>query len=175
MIQTMMPVDPSGLDADLKATKRFLKHIGSLKEDNAKVAIIFRTVPNEPENCLVMGPKFLDDTYHNAFMKTLESAEAQNSFELGTYLARSMFPDGVNMLAYLHEGNFIKKMPTKNITVSFGSNYNETIGLDELNKLIAKEKGITVEELAVDPDAKKAQTKNTTKTKTTDAKKKSTK
>jgi hypothetical protein len=29
------------------------------------------------DNCLVIGPKFLDDTNHNAFMKALESTEGQ--------------------------------------------------------------------------------------------------
>ena len=152
--------------------KTFLKHIGNLKEDNSNVAIIFRTVPDEPGNCLVIGPKFLDNVYHNAFMKALESAEGQDSFELGSYLTRQRFPDGVNMLAYLHENNFIKKMPTKNVKVSFGANNKEEIGLDELNELIAKERGVKVSELAV---VSETPTKEASKTKKTDAKKKSTK
>ena len=61
MIQPMMPIDPAGTDADIQANKTFLKHIGNLKEDNSNVAIIFRTVPDEPGNCLVIGPKFLDN------------------------------------------------------------------------------------------------------------------
>lgn len=168
----MMPLDPAGTDADIQANKTFLKHIGNLKEDNSNVAIIFRTVPDEPENCLVIGPKFLDNVYHNAFMKAMESPEGQDSFELGTYLTRQRFPDGVNMLAYLHENNFIKKMPTKNVKVSFGSNNKEEIGLDELNELIAKERGVKVSELAIvsETPAKTASTP-----KKTDAKKKSTK
>ena len=80
----------------------------------ANVAIIFRTVPEESNNCLVVGPKFLDDTNHNSFMKALESQEGQDSFELGSYLNRTSFPDGTNMLAFLHSGNYIKKIPTKN-------------------------------------------------------------
>ena len=168
----MMPLDPAGTDSDIQANKTFLKHIGNLKEDNSNVAIIFRTVPDEPENCLVIGPKFLDNVYHNAFMKALESSEGQDSFELGTYLTRQRFPDGVNMLAFLHENNFIKKMPTKNVKVSFGSNNKEEIGLDELNELIAKERGVKVSELAIvsETPAKTASTP-----KKTDAKKKSTK
>ena len=168
----MMPIDPAGTDADIQANKTFLKHIGNLKEDNSNVAMIFRTVPDEPGNCLVIGPKFLDNVYHNAFMKALESAEGQDSFELGSYLTRQRFPDGVNMLAYLHENNFIKKMPTKNVKVSFGANNKEEIGLDELNELIAKERGVKVSELAV---VSETPTKEASKTKKTDAKKKSTK
>jgi hypothetical protein len=76
------------------------------------------------------------------------------------------------MLAYLHENNFIKKMPTKNVKVSFGANNKEEIGLDELNELIAKERGVKVSELAV---VSETPTKEASKTKKTDAKKKSTK
>ena len=145
----MMPMDVEGTAQTVASNRRQFKHIGKLKDDGANVAIIFRTVPEEPENCLVIGPKFLDDTNHNAFMKALESTEGQASFELGTYLNRVSFPDGTNMLAFLHQGNYIKKMPTKNIIVTMGSGIDGQVSLDELNKLIAQERGVKVSELAV--------------------------
>ena len=87
MVQQMMPMDVQGNPG--LADRKQIKHIGKLKDDNANVAIIFRTVPEEHDQCLVIGPKFLDDTNHNAFMKALESSEGQDSFELGTYLKQS--------------------------------------------------------------------------------------
>jgi hypothetical protein len=147
------------------SNRRQFKHIGKLKDDGANVAIIFRTVPEEPEYCLVIGPKFLDDTNHNAFMKALESTEGQASFELGTYLNRVSFPDGTNMLAFLHQGNYIKKMPTKNIVVTMGSGTDGQVSLDELNKLIAEERGVKVSELAV-ADPTPNQTADASKKKT---------
>ena len=155
MVQQMMPMDVEGTAQTIASNRRQFKHIGKLKDDGANVAIIFRTVPEEPENCLVIGPKFLDDTSHNAFMKALESREGQDSFELGTYLNRASFPDGTNMLAFLHQSNYIKKMPTKNVVITMGSGTDGEVSLDELNKLIAKERGVKVEELAVaDPTPK---------------------
>ena len=165
MIQQMMPMDVQGTAETVAANRRQIKHIGKLKDSNANVAIIFRTVPGEPENALVIGPKFLDDTSHNAFMKALESTEGQASFELGTYLNRTSFPDGTNMLAFLHQGNYIKKMPTKNVIVTMGSGTDGQVSLDELNKLIAQERGVKVSELAVaDPTPK--QTADASKKKT---------
>jgi hypothetical protein len=149
MVQQMMPMDVEGTAQTVASNRRQFKHIGKLKDDGANVAIIFRTVPEEPENCLVIGPKFLDDTNHNAFMKALESTEGQSSFELGTYLSRVSFPDGTNMLAFLHQGNYIKKMPTEKILVTMGSGTDGQVSLDELNKLIAKERGVKISELAV--------------------------
>ena len=162
----MMPMDVEGTAQTVASNRRQFKHIGKLKDDGANVAIIFRTVPEESDQCLVIGPKFLDDTSHNAFMKALESTEGQASFELGTYLNRVSFPDGTNMLAFLHQGNYIKKIPTKNIIVTMGSGTDGQVSLDELNKLIAKERGVKVEELAVaDPTPK--QTADASKKKTT--------
>jgi hypothetical protein len=165
MVQPMMPMDVEGTAQTVASNRRQFKHIGKLKDDGANVAIIFRTVPEEPDQCLVIGPKFLDDTNHNAFMKALESTEGQASFELGTYLNRVSFPDGTNMLAFLHQGNYIKKMPTANIIVTMGSGTDGEVSLDELNKLIAKERGVKVSELAV-ADPTPNQTADASKKKT---------
>ena len=64
------------------------------------------------------------------------------------YLARQYFPDGVNMLSMLHRDNFIKKQPTSEIIITYGLSDAGRIQLDELNKMIAKEKGVKVSELA---------------------------
>ena len=47
--------------------KRHFKHIGELVDGGSKVVIMYRTVPGEPNNCLVVGTKFLPDMYHNCF------------------------------------------------------------------------------------------------------------
>ena len=167
-------MDIQGTAETVAANRRQIKHIGRLKDSNANVAIIFRTVPGEPENALVIGPKFLDNNYHDSFMKALESSEGQNSFELGTHLAKSRFNDGVEMLPYLHQNNFIKKIPTNNVIVTMGAGNDGQVGLDELNKLIAKERGITVLELSnleagqtakTEKETTDAPTKKTTKSK----------
>ena len=158
-----MVMDASSADVEAKLARKNFKHIGLLKDDGAKVAIIFRTVPEEPENCLVIGPKFLSDVYHNAFMRALESAEGQASFELGTYIARQKFPDGIDMLALLHNDNYIKKMPTANVIVTYGPGEEGKIALDKLNEMIAKDMGISLQELSVKEDKPKAAAKSNKK------------
>ena len=162
-----MVMDASSADVEAKLARKYFKHIGTLKDDGAKVAIIFRTVPGEPENCLVIGPKFLSDVYHNAFMRALESAEGQASFELGTYLARQKFPDGIDMLALLHNDNYIKKIPTANVIVTYGPGNEGKIALDKLNEMIAKDMGISLHELSIKEDKPKTEAK---KNKKSDAK-----
>ena len=105
--------------------------------------------------------------YHNALMKAVESDAGQDAEDLGMYLDRQTFPDGTNMLKLLHNDNYIKKFKTKDIIVTYGTGADGRIVLNKLNELIAKEKGVKVSELMVDPDApakamKKADAKKTT-------------
>ena len=133
-------------------TTRNLKHLGMLKEDSAQVAIIFRTLPEDSNSCLVIGPKFLSDIHREAFMRALESKEGQESFELGTHLARVAFPDGPNMLASLHIDNYLKKMFTKDIIVTYGAGDAGKISLDKLNQMIADDMGVSINDLAIKED-----------------------
>ena len=144
-------MDAADLGTKAEAGKN-LKHLGALKQDGAQVAIIFRTLPKEPDHCLVIGPKFLTDIHREAFMRALESPEGQSSFELGTYLAKLAFPDGPNMLALLHLDNYLKRMPTKDIIVTYGSGDAGKIPLDKLNQMIADDLKVSVNDLAVRED-----------------------
>ena len=77
--------------------KRHFKHIGELADQSkAKVVIMYRTVPGEPNNCLVVGTKFLPDLYHNALMRAVESEGGQEADEFADYAGRQAFPDGTN-------------------------------------------------------------------------------
>lgn len=147
--------------------RRHFKHIGELaNESKAKVVIVYRTVPGEPHNCLVVGTKFLPDIYHNALMRAIESDGGQDANELGEFLGRQSFPDGTNMLAILHNDNYIKKFKTKDIIVTFGNTDDGRIALNKLNEQMARDMDIKVSELAV-----KDETAEATATEKADAKK----
>jgi len=144
--------------------RRHFKHIGELADESkAKVVIMYRTVPGEADNCLVVGTKFLPDQYHNALMKAVESEGGQDADEFADYASRQTFPDGTNMLAMLHNDNYIKKFKTKEVMVTYGNAADGRILLNKLNEMIAKEKGITVKEMATDPEAETTVKKSTTK------------
>ena len=168
--QAMPMGDNTGAAGDGQTgPKRHFKHIGELADESkAKVVIVYRTVPGEPNNCLLVGTKFLPDMYHNALMRAVESDGGQQSQELGEFLGRQTFPDGTNMLAILHNDNYIKKFSTKDVIVTFGNTPDGRIALNKLNEQIARDMGIKVSELAVKDDTPKAEA---TKTKKADAKK----
>ena len=143
--------------------KRHFKHIGELVDGGAKVVIMYRTVPGEPNNCLVVGTKFLPDLYHNALMKAVESDGGQDADQFADFASRQTFPDGTNMLAMLHNDNYIKKFKTNEIMVTFGNTPDGRILLNKLNEMVAKEKGVSVKDLAKDPNAPAEAPKKTTK------------
>jgi len=167
----VMGPDAGNLEGAIE--KKWFKHMGELADESkAKVVILYRTVPqgegkaDESKNCLVVGTKFLPDMYHNALMRAVESEAGQSAYELGPYIGRQSFPDGTNMLAMLHNDNYIKKFPTKDIVVTYGPLAEGRIALNKLNQMIAKDQGVQVSELAVSDDKPKAET-----TKKSDAKK----
>ena len=65
------------------------------------------------------------------------------------------------MLALLHNDNYIKKFKTNEIMVTYGNTADGRILLNKLNEMVAKEKGVSVKDMAKDPEA--GASKNTTK------------
>ena len=143
----------SGAGQGQTGPKRHFKHIGELVDGGSKVVIMYRTVPDEPDNCLVVGTKFLTDLYHNSLMKAVESDGGQDAEEFADFAGRQTFPDGTNMLAMLHNDNYIKKFKTNEIMVTFGNTADGRILLNKLNDMVAKEKGVKVADLQKDPNA----------------------
>ena len=82
-----------------------LKHVGKFGEKPC--VVVFREVPNEPENCLIVETGALEDQKHDDLMNVVQSLEAQESNEISEVLSRRQFTDGSNMLNDLH---FTKKL-----------------------------------------------------------------
>lgn len=114
----------------------FLKHIG--KQSDRKVAIVFRTIPNEDHMCLVIYPETLPAAWHDSIMRVLESPEGQASNELADVLHRNLLPDGRNILETLHKERMLKRVRTDTITVT--PTPQSSVRLDELNKMLTEMK-----------------------------------
>ena len=124
-----------------------MKHVGKMKNNSAKIVIVYRTLPGDPYSALVVGTGGLREMYHDNLMSVIEHESGQQANELAELLSVRKFPDGINMLEYLHVNGHLKKVPTNLVLVT--PDRKTSIPLDELNKLIAEQKGITVEELAI--------------------------
>jgi len=126
-----------------------IKHVGRLTTNNRKLVVAYRVVPGEPENCLVIHTESLEAADHDTLINMVESNAGQTSDELSTVMARTQLTDGSNMLARFHQTGKLVKVPTK--LVELTPNRTTAIKLDEINQMIADQKGVTIEELAV-PD-----------------------
>lgn len=124
-----------------------MKHVGRMKNNGAKVAIVYRTLPGDPHSCLVVATNGLADSFHDSFMSVLESDMGQQTNELADILSARRFPDGSIMLAYLHNNGHLVKTKTNAVNVT--PDTRTAISLDNLNEMIAEQKGVTIDQLAV--------------------------
>jgi hypothetical protein len=146
---------------------RELKHVGKMTNNDAKIIIVYRTLPGDPHSALVVGTSQLGDTYHDALMNLLQDVSGQQANEFADIMAVRKFPDGSNMLEWLHTRGHLKKVPTSKVMVT--PNNNNHVLLEELNKIIAEQRGVRVEDLAVNDGSnpKKAAPKKDDPTRTT--------
>ena len=76
-----------------------IKHIGRFKENGRKVAVVFRTLPDDPESALVVQTENLGDAEHDTLINMLESNTGQTADELADAMQRTPLGDGSIMLA----------------------------------------------------------------------------
>ena len=127
-----------------------LKHVGKMKHNDAKVCVVYRTLPGDSHSALVVGTSSLPDLHHNALMQVVESQDGQQANELGDALSTRFFPDGTNMLEHLHlSGKFVKVATDK---VWMTPDTTTIISLDELNVMIAEQKGVALDDLSIKAD-----------------------
>lgn len=124
-----------------------MKHVGKMKNNSARVVVAYRTLPGDATSCLVVGTQGLADSYHDFLMTTVESAAGQDANELADILATRRFSDGSVMLGYLHSNGHLRKVPTNTVLMTPDS--QTQIPLDQLNQIIADQKGVSIEELAI--------------------------
>jgi hypothetical protein len=131
-----------------------MKHVGKMKNNSARVVVAYRTLPGDAHSALVVGTQGLSDAYHDSLMTLVESEGAQQANELADILSARRFPDGTVMLGYLHQNGHLKKVPTVNVLMT--PNTQTSIPLSDLNKIIAEQKGISIEDLAVTEEMPKS-------------------
>ncbi len=126
-----------------------IKHVGRLKANQRKVVVAYKVIPNEDPavSALIIDTATLEDADHDALINTVQGNAGQSAFEFAEVMARSTLPDGSNMLARFHATGKLVKVPHTSIEMM--PNPNATVGLDELVKIIAEQRGTTVAGLAM--------------------------
>ena len=121
-----------------------------MKHNDAKVCIVYRTLPGDSHSALVIGTATLVDLYHNALMQVVESQDGQQANELGDALSTRFFPDGTNILEQLHLTGKLVKVATDKVWMT--PDTSTQVSLDELNLMIAEQKGVALDDLSIKAD-----------------------
>ena len=130
-----------------------IKHVGRFKENQRKLVVAYRVIPGDAEakSALVIDTASLGDADHDTLMKTVESPAGQEAFEFAEVMARTQLSDGANMLARFHATGKLQKVLHTEVEMMPTPTY--IMGLDELNKVIAEQRGTTIADLALkDPN-----------------------
>ena len=133
-----------------------MKHVGSYGEKPC--VVVFREVPNEPENCLIVESASLEDSKHDDLMNMVASLEAQESNNVSEVLSRRQFSDGTNMLNDLHFSKKLIKVPVDMVFLT--PTPSQKISLQEVNAEINKLETGSNPPLNVDVDPETLQTPN---------------
>ena len=111
-----------------------MKHVGKFGEKPC--VVVFREVPNEPNNCLIVETSTLTNQKHDDLMNVVQSLEAQESNDISEVLSRRQFTDGSNMLNDLHLSKKLQKVETNLVFLT--PTPSEKISLSDVNKEINK-------------------------------------
>ncbi len=116
----------------------FLKHVGQTIDTNKKCVVVFRSLPDEPDQCLIVETEALPPVYHDYLIEAVESPNAQQEMDFYNYAGRSNFQDGSNMLQALHKYGLLRKrnvdqiemLPTPGVVINLRELNNQ---LSQLN------------------------------------------
>tara|TARA_B100001093_G_C26703974_1_gene960368 strand:+ start:259 stop:873 length:615 start_codon:yes stop_codon:yes gene_type:complete len=111
-----------------------MKHVGQY--GGKPCVVVFREIPNEPENCLIVVSNTLDDRDHDDLMETVSSAEAQTTGDLSSVLSRRQMTNGEQLLNFLHFNKKLQKVPVSMVTLT--PTPSQQVGLAEVNAEIKK-------------------------------------
>ena len=115
---------------------KFTKHVGQVLSTQEKCIVIFRQVPGEPQNCLIVQTGDLTMEDHNDLLNELESVNGQQTDEFAKHIHTRFFRDGANMLQKLDNTNKLIKVPTNKIMMT--PTVNDNIKLEDLNKSLSQ-------------------------------------
>ena len=108
-----------------------IKHTGKVDSTGRRVVVVFPSIPEDQDNCLVVDVDALESKYHDGLMQAVESPEGQATNKLYEVLGRKLFWDGKNILTTLHEKGFLRRVPVDTVTLIPST--SETLPLKEFN------------------------------------------
>lgn len=127
-----------------------LKHVGRLVTNKKRVVVAFRTLPGDANSALVVATESLKDQDHDALIKVVESNAGQTAYELAEAMDRASLPEtGESMLTSFHKRGILVRVATSEVEMI--PNSSTSVILSDLNRMIADQRGISIEDLTIKP------------------------
>ena len=124
------------------------RHVGKLTNTGTRVYVVFRKLPDDPQNCLVIEIDRLPDMYQENLKSIVESREAQSSVDLHDVLNRKLLGDGQPALQTMHNRKFLRKVAVS--TVLMQPHLNQTVSLEMINEQIDKVQNANADPVVLD-------------------------
>lgn len=128
----------------------FIKHVGQTVDTNKKCIVVFRSLPGDNDNCLIVETEALPANYHDKLIEAVESPSAQSEMDFYSFAQREVFHDGNNMLQSLHGFGWLKKkqvdqiemMPTPGVVINLRELNRQLSDIKEQNQQQEKTPGV---------------------------------
>jgi len=114
-----------------------IRHIGSIKNTGSDVIVVYRSLPDEADKCLVIFRDSIPEVYSHKIL-TFVNGIGQRSVDLFEVMHEAGILEGNNMLTTLYKHGMLKKYSTSEVVMRPGG--SQTIRLDELNSIIDDER-----------------------------------
>lgn len=109
------------------------RHNGVVRSTGSRVFVVWRSLPDDPEHCLIIYRDSIPEVYNHAVTELVMGA-GQNSIDLWEVMDKVGFLDRRKMLDVLHGYGYLRKQRTCDIDMHVGN--GNKICLEELNSTI---------------------------------------
>lgn len=94
------------------------RHVGRMKNTDARLVVVFMQIPGRKSHALVVPTEGLPGRYEQNLMALVESNEGQSSENLADVLGRRFLPDSnTPFLQSLHENGLLQAVPIDNVVM----------------------------------------------------------
>jgi len=112
------------------------RHQGVVRSTGSRVFVVWRTIPDDIDHCLVIYRDSIPEVYNHAVTELI-LGKGQSSIDLWEVMDKIGFLDQRKMLDVLHGYGYIRKQRTCDIDMHVGN--GAKICLEDLNRSIAEQ------------------------------------
>ncbi|EMR6008598.1 hypothetical protein WJW27_005455 [Escherichia coli] len=110
-----------------------IRHVGVMRNTGSRVFVVWRSLPDDPEHCLIVYRDSLPEAYVHA-VTDIVMGHGQSNIDLWEVMHKIGYLDGRKMLDVLHNMQYLRRVRTCDIDMHTGG--NNKISLDVLNKAL---------------------------------------